>query len=82
MPLDAPLEITFDQPMDKESVEEAFSISPAVEGTLEWADERTLTFAPESGAGLERSTRYTVMVAEGALNVEGTALEESMQIEF
>ncbi|MBN1658623.1 MAG: Ig-like domain-containing protein [Anaerolineae bacterium] len=81
--LDAPIEITFDQPMDQESVEAAFSISPAVEGTLEWADARTLLFVPERGdGGLERATRYRVTIGDEALNAEGTALQELAQFEF
>ena len=55
-PLDAPIELTFDQPMDRKSVEAAFAISPSVEGELTWVDDRTLAFTP--GVGLERGARY------------------------
>ena len=32
--VNAPIQLVFDQPMDKTSVEEAFSIEPRVSGTL------------------------------------------------
>ena len=48
-PLDAPLELIFDQPMDRATVEDAFVISPAVQGGLSWADDRTVAFALQQG---------------------------------
>ncbi|HFD40691.1 MAG TPA: hypothetical protein ENJ31_12685, partial [Anaerolineae bacterium] len=65
-PLDAPLVLTFDQPMDGASVEAAFVLSPTVEGTFTWADERTVAFAP--AADWERGARYDVTLAATARN--------------
>ena len=40
-PRDAPVEISFDQPMDIDSVEKAFAIEPgaSVDGSFEWSDD-------------------------------------------
>lgn len=79
-PLDAPLTFTFDQPMDQTSVEAALVISPTVDGTLTWADARTLTFTPKKQ--LARATRYQVMLTDAAHNVEGAALAEPLRFDF
>ena len=78
--LHAPIGLTFDQPMDRDSVEAAFVISPTVEGAFTWSDERTVLFTPEEE--LERGLRYQVSVAEKAQNVEGKPLEEPVAFEF
>jgi uncharacterized protein YfaS (alpha-2-macroglobulin family) len=72
--------LAFDQPMDQASVEAAFAISPTVEGAFRWSDNRTLTFAPAEP--LERGTRYQVIIDKGAMNVEGTPMEEAARFAF
>ena len=79
-PVDAPIDLTFDQPMDQASVEAAFAISPTVQGTFGWPDERTLTFTPSED--LERGTRYQVTIAATASNAEGLAMEEPAAFDF
>ena len=79
-PPDVPLALTFDQPMDRTSVEAAFSISPTVEGSFRWDDDRTVTFVP--GAALARGQRYEVQVAGTARNVEGERLEEAIAFDL
>ena len=79
-PLDAPIVLTFDEPMDRASVEAAFTISPTVEGTFTWTDDRTVAFAATDG--LERGVRYAVTVAETAKNVEGKPMEEAAPFDF
>ncbi|MBN1661066.1 MAG: Ig-like domain-containing protein [Anaerolineae bacterium] len=52
--------LTFDQPMDRESVGAAFSVLPAVPGSLEWNAARDqVTFVP-AGPGFEPGTTYTL----------------------
>lgn len=67
--------IRFDQRMDHEQVEAAFSISPAVEGVFSWESvdggER-LIFTPR--APLPLSQQYTVTIGATATNVAGRAL--------
>lgn len=79
-PLDAPIVLTFDQPMDRASVEAALSISPTLEGSFTWSDDRTVAFAPEPG--FERGRRYQVTVEKTARNVEGTAMGEPVAFDF
>ncbi|MGC9399998.1 MAG: Ig-like domain-containing protein [Anaerolineae bacterium] len=79
-PPEAPLQLVFDQPMDKASVESAFSVKPQVEGEFVWRDARTLTFRPAER--LKRGARYRVVVAESARNAEGTSLVEPVTFEF
>ncbi|MFP4344954.1 MAG: Ig-like domain-containing protein [Anaerolineales bacterium] len=79
-PLDASLELIFDQPMDQESVEAAFSLRPQVEGEFAWRDARTVAFRP--AGRLERGARYELTVAESARNAEGRTLVEPVHFEF
>jgi uncharacterized protein YfaS (alpha-2-macroglobulin family) len=79
-PLDKPIELTFDEPMDKASVEAAFNISPTVEGKFTWLDDHTLAFAADGG--LERGVHYRVTVAATAKNVEGKPQEEAASFDF
>ncbi|MFN8458861.1 MAG: Ig-like domain-containing protein [Anaerolineae bacterium] len=61
-PLDAPIEITFDQPMDRDSVEKACAIEPgaSVDGAFAWADDQTMRFTFKDG--LKRGERYRLRV--------------------
>jgi uncharacterized protein YfaS (alpha-2-macroglobulin family) len=84
--LDAPIELVFDQPMDAESVAQAFDIAPAVDGApavvgaLKWADSRTLVFTPAEP--LARDANYRVTVGQSARNTEGTALVDPVTFQF
>jgi len=82
-PLDAPLEITFDQPMERDSVEKAFAIEPgaSVDGTFEWdADYRTVRFALKDG--FERGQRYKVRVVESARSEAGLEMQRPFELRF
>ncbi|MBN1874615.1 MAG: Ig-like domain-containing protein [Anaerolineae bacterium] len=82
--LDAPIELTFDQPMDRDSVEAAFRVSQfrdgkgtatggtAVKGDLTWIGDRVVRFTPASS--LARAAVYRVQVDAAARNMEGTPL--------
>jgi len=78
--LDAPIELIFDQPMDADSVAEAFAIVPAVNGELDWADSRTLVFTPAEP--LARDDSYRVTVDATARNAEGTMLADPVAFQF
>jgi uncharacterized protein YfaS (alpha-2-macroglobulin family) len=78
--VDAPLVIRFDQPMDQDSVEEAFAIEPTVKGEFEWADDRTVLFRPADR--FERQTRYDVTVGESATSAAGLAAELPYSFRF
>ena len=78
--LDAPIELVFDQPMDADSVAQAFAMTPAVSGALEWADSRTLVFTPAEP--LARGANYRVTVDQNARNAEGTTLADPVTFQF
>ncbi len=79
--LTAPIQMVFDQPMDAETVEAAFTIEPAVSGTFEWPSERVMLFKP-SGDGFERGVKYTVTIAESALSAQKLPLAEPVKLHF
>ncbi len=79
-PLDAPIVLTFDEPMDRASVEAAFAISPTVEGAFDWTDDQTVAFRPTEP--LERGGYYQVTVAATAGNNEGLSLAEPVAFGF
>lgn len=59
--LDAPISLTFNQPVDRASAEAAFSVSPQVAGSFAWSG-NTMTFRP---AGYGYQTTYSYGVAAG-----------------
>ena len=62
-----PVSITFDQRLDKSSVEGSFHISPEVAGTFSWKDTyRTMQFTPSSPLAFD--AEYTVTIDTGAHN--------------
>ena len=76
--LDDPVTFYFDQPMERVSVEDAFSVSPAVEGTLTWAGDSALTFTPDDA--YDRATEYTFTIDVGATSADGAALAEPFEL--
>ncbi len=70
--LDAPIIIVFDRPMDRASVEAAFSLAPTAPGRFSWSDLRTLRFLP--AASWERNTEFSVTISTGAVSRTGERL--------
>jgi len=79
--LTAPVEIVFDQPMDQASVEEAFTIQPAVAGRFEWPDPRTLRFTPV-GEGFARGRLYKIALDTKAKSQRGLSLRRPLSLKF
>jgi len=67
-----PISVNFSAPMNKSSVESAFSILPEVNGSFTWDDD-TLIFTPSSP--LENATTYTITIFDNAMNETGAHLE-------
>src|SRR5579859_149729 len=65
----AALHVTFDRPMDHASTEAAFSLTPPVSGTLDWAG-NTLAFHP-TGALFNDDARYQASIAVTARDAGG-----------
>jgi len=74
------IELIFDRPMDRASVEAAFQVSPAVQGRLEWADERTVRFKP--ARDLKRDTQYQVTLGPEAKATDGNPLDGAYRFHF
>lgn len=56
----APLTLYFNQPMVRESVQAALSLSPAVEGVFDWLDDATLRFTPKNPLPVDSQVSLTV----------------------
>jgi uncharacterized protein YfaS (alpha-2-macroglobulin family) len=78
--LEGPIELVFDRPMDRRSVEEAFTLAPDVGGTFEWKDERTLRFKPADP--LSRDATYEVYLGAEAMDTEGQRLDGAYAFRF
>jgi hypothetical protein len=79
VPLASPIVLDFSTLMDTASVEEALTISPAVELTATWSGER-LTLTPVDR--LVEGTIYTVGLSEAARDSAGTPLERPYALSF
>ncbi len=81
MAVDVPLTVTFDQAMDRASVESAFGLDPTLEGVFVWTeDDKTLRFSPETG--WERGTDYTLTIGTGARSAEGGVLADPYTVDL
>ncbi|MBN2095872.1 Ig-like domain-containing protein [Candidatus Peregrinibacteria bacterium] len=56
----APLTVHFSQPMNRSSVEKAFSVEPSFSGTFHWKDSRTLEYQPAAPLAIGDDYRVTV----------------------
>jgi hypothetical protein len=79
VPLASPIVLEFSTLMDTASVEEALTITPAVETKATWNGER-LTLAPVER--LVEGTRYTLSLSEDARDSAGTPLEAPYSLSF
>ncbi|MFP3853617.1 MAG: Ig-like domain-containing protein [Anaerolineales bacterium] len=70
----------FDQPMDRASVEAAFSLNPSAAGDISWQDDRTLSFMP--GEPLARETEYQITIDVEARSAQGLAPTEPLTRSF
>lgn len=80
--LDAPIEIRFDQPMNRDSVERAFAIEPGatVDGTFEWPDDQTMRFSLNDG--FARGERYRIRLVDTAMSEAGLPLARPFELRF
>lgn len=77
---DTTLQIVFDQPMNRASVEASLVFEPKVEGVVAWQDDATLTFDP--AGPLQRGAFYTVLIAASAQSAAGVELGERFELTF
>jgi glycosidase len=83
VPTWSPIVLQFSKPMDTNSVQSAFSISPGVGGTFGWSPANdTLTFTP-AGAGLAGLANFTVRVTNSAVDaVSGKSMFSPYELKF
>ncbi len=83
VPINASIVLQFSKPMDTNSVQSAFSTTPAVGGTFAWsAAHDTMTFTP-GGAGLPPLTTVVVRITNSAVDaVSGNAMFAPYQLQF
>jgi Bacterial Ig-like domain len=72
--VDQPIQVTFSQPMDHSSVEQAIQIQPATQATYTWQG-NTLAIQPVSGE-LAPNTQYHVTVSAAAKTAPGTPIAQ------
>ena len=80
LPLDQPLTLTFDQPMDKASVEGAISVAAdgqPVAGTFAWSGDNAVAFTPANG--WTRASAYAVVLTNTAKSAKGLGLARPEQ---
>lgn len=77
----APIVLQFNWDMDTESVEEAFELEPAVEGTIKWEDTNyRLIFTPDDAYDVD--TDYKLTLKKTAKHGGGTEMEEDFVLNF
>ena len=80
IPLTGEISLTFDQPMDRGSVEAAVKVDPAIPGRFKWEGDTTVQFVPD--LPLSPKTQLTITVADTALSSEGLNLLRSTSFSF
>ena len=83
VPTWSPIILQFSEPMNTNSVQTAFSVSPAVVGSFSWSpDQTTMTFTP-NGAGLAGLTDVYVRLTNSAFDsVSGNTLFAPYELMF
>src|SRR5881296_3324319 len=73
--------ITFSEPMNRASVEQAFSITPGIDGSFVWSsDFRTVSFVPTRE--LQSGTTYAVVIDSSARDLAGNTMVGSKTFQF
>ncbi len=78
--LDGSIELTFDQPVTRTSVENAISFTPEIPFDITWIDDQTVAITPASGT-LERAAAYTLTIAAGVSNDAGLKTAEAVTLD-
>ena len=76
----APLTLNFSHSMNKESVEEAFRISPGISGDFIWQDRKTLEFHPNKN--LKIGENFRIILREGAKSLYGKKIGTKISIKY
>jgi Tol biopolymer transport system component len=79
--LQAPILVSFNQPMNHAATEAAVLITPATYVTFSWQDSKTLAVHPTGGT-LAPNTQYQVTIGPGAKTLSGQPLPRPATITF
>ncbi len=74
--------LSFSRPVDKESIEFAFRISPFWAGSLYWIDSSACVFLPEPGESCTPGGTYRIHIDETARARDGGGMTEPFTAEF
>lgn len=75
------IRVIFSRPMNKESVEKAFKITPAVDGTFSWENgDMTIVFTP--AITFDKNTLYNVVVSKTATNIWSAPMAADLNFSF
>jgi len=83
---DQALRIRFSEPMDRDSAERAFSLTPSLPGDLYWSEDpfqpgwEDLVFLPRDG--FEMSREYRLMISSAALARTGIGMRSDFVMDF
>ncbi len=72
--------VDFSEPMDRPSVESAFSITPSVQGNYQWDSDTKLIFTPS--APLNPETNYQIYIDKTAKDINGLKLNFIFNVEI
>lgn len=74
------INVIFEEPFDKESLENHFEIKPKVEGEIIWKSDIHFKFEPAKD--LPKDTKFTVIFKKGLKSKTGGELEKDVQFQF
>lgn len=76
-----PLILNFESPIQEDTVEGRFSLSPELEGNITLSeDKKQIIFTPTTE--FQKNTEYTATISKGIMNTLGGYIEEDIQITF
>ncbi len=80
LPLDGPLTLYFNQPMQRTSVEAALRLTPTQPGSFTWQDDATLVFSPSRP--LSPESEVVLTLDTGAKAANGLALLQPVSLQY
>ncbi len=75
-----PIELRFQQDMERSSVESRLHFTPQWEGTWRWMDDRTIRFFPSSTMG--EGITFTLTLDQGARSRDGRLLRQPFEVDL
>ncbi len=80
LPIDKGVNFAFNTPMNRATVEAAFSVTPAAPGAFQWQNDMTLTYLPTKP--LDRDTAYIFQIDSTAKSMAGVGLRDTFSLKL